>query len=767
MPAYVGQSFEELRCQDYNQNRRYGSNPGNTFASGAFGGGTNQASGLFGSQAQNSPFGTSNNVNQSPAFGATTGTTQPANIFGNTAANQTGTFGQSSGLFGNNNNLSTSTPSSGLFGSNTSSTFGANPGTPNTGAFGQANSNPFGSQHVQISNSPFGGTTGNTFGQGNTSTTKPFSFGGNQTNNSFGSGTTNSGPSGNSLFAQGPGNATNTSTGSGLFGQSSANTNTNQGLFGQNANTPGTGGGFNFGPATNSTPATTNTGITTGGFNFGSSSNGATASTGQKPFSFGTPASGTSGTFGASQNNAPKAFSFGPTTTGGTANSSSLFNQAGATSGATTNNLLFGNSPQGTNLFGNGSGSQVSNSSNVFGKPATGNLFGNSQGSSTASNLFGASQQQNTASGFNVGSVAPTGNQAATSIFGQVQGSSIPQSQPAIEHNPYGTNPLFSSVSSQSGGRSSFGPIATLLVNNNQPKKAATLPQFKLASQSPASNRIYGIRPSTQNNLSPVGQPRKSQFSLFDENLLLQPNAFSPRSNLKRLVIDRKVVDRELLAGGSELQPDNSRPPKTSDAGKLQVEIRRASPPGISTDAKDNEKSSVGGQRSAPAESNTPEGKPDSTALRSTSKSPGTETYWTSPSMTQLLEYSKAQLSKVKDFKVGRRGYGQISFSGFVDLSTLETLEDVTGQIVVFEPKMCTVYPQESIKPEIGRGLNVPATITLEQCFPLSKDTRQPIRDTAHPRFQQHVDRLKRMTGTEFVDYLADTGTWVFRVNHF
>jgi len=77
------------------------------------------------------------------------------------------------------------------------------------------------------------------------------------------------------------------------------------------------------------------------------------------------------------------------------------------------------------------------------------------------------------------------------------------------------------------------------------------------------------------------------------------------------------------------------------------------------------------------------------------------------------------------------------------------------------------VYPDESAKPPVDEGMNQPAQITLERCWPLDRATRQPIRDPMHKRYRQHVARLQRMPDTEFVEYVGDSGTWIFRVQHF
>lgn len=139
--------------------------------------------------------------------------------------------------------------------------------------------------------------------------------------------------------------------------------------------------------------------------------------------------------------------------------------------------------------------------------------------------------------------------------------------------------------------------------------------------------------------------------------------------------------------------------------------------------------------------------------------------YWTLPSMSQIL--SMRDVRAVSGFVVGRKGYGQVRFLQPVDLSQVRSIPDIPGSIVVFELKICTVYPDESMKPPEGKGLNVPAIITLEKCWPVSKETRRPILDVENPRFIAHVERLKRQPDTEFIDYIADTGSWIFKVLHF
>ncbi len=141
------------------------------------------------------------------------------------------------------------------------------------------------------------------------------------------------------------------------------------------------------------------------------------------------------------------------------------------------------------------------------------------------------------------------------------------------------------------------------------------------------------------------------------------------------------------------------------------------------------------------------------------------------PNESTLRKLSYAQLSAVHNFTIGERGVGQVRFLQPIDLTKVP-LSDIFERIVVFEPRLITLYPddqfgEEEEKPAVGSGLNVPAEIRLERCWPLCKSDRSPIKDMGDPRLQAHIDRLKAMPDTHFVDYLPETGTWIFRVEHF
>ena len=115
-----------------------------------------------------------------------------------------------------------------------------------------------------------------------------------------------------------------------------------------------------------------------------------------------------------------------------------------------------------------------------------------------------------------------------------------------------------------------------------------------------------------------------------------------------------------------------------------------------------------------------------------------------------------ASTASVPNFIVGRKGYGTISFNSPVDCTNVPSLS-ILREIVEIERGRATVYPDESRKPSVGTGLNVPAEVTLE-------NVRPP------PDFEgdeYYIKELRETPDTTFVSYDLETGVWVFTVGHF
>ncbi|KAF5196486.1 Nuclear pore complex protein nup98a [Thalictrum thalictroides] len=91
--------------------------------------------------------------------------------------------------------------------------------------------------------------------------------------------------------------------------------------------------------------------------------------------------------------------------------------------------------------------------------------------------------------------------------------------------------------------------------------------------------------------------------------------------------------------------------------------------------------------------------------------------YYTEPGIQELVAKERVEpgfCQHVKNFVVGRHGYGIIKFIGETDVRGLD-LES----IVQFNNREVFVYMDDSKKPPMGQGLNKPAEVTLLniKCF--------------------------------------------------
>ncbi|XP_051120462.1 nuclear pore complex protein NUP98A [Andrographis paniculata] len=140
--------------------------------------------------------------------------------------------------------------------------------------------------------------------------------------------------------------------------------------------------------------------------------------------------------------------------------------------------------------------------------------------------------------------------------------------------------------------------------------------------------------------------------------------------------------------------------------------------------------------------------------------------YYTEPRIQELAAKERAEpgfCRHVRDFVVGRHGYGSIKFFGETDVRRLD-LES----LIQFNNREVIVYMDESKKPPVGQGLNKPAEVTLLniKCF----DKKSGQQYTEGPRIDKYKEMLKRKAedqGAEFVSYDAAKGEWKFRVSHF
>ncbi|GAN09230.1 nuclear pore protein [Mucor ambiguus] len=725
MPQYKNYSLEELRLQDYQQNRKTATGaPG---GAGAFGASTG---GAFGASA-----GATGSAFGQPA-GATGGfgQQQQTSAFGQPA--QTSAFGAGAtggGLFGQQQQQPATTSAFGQPAAGTSA-FGAS-----TSAFGQpAAASGFGA----------GAATGGAFGA---AASKPFSFG--------------------STPAPATGGFGQPATSA--FGQPAAST----GAFGQQqpATTSAFGGGFGQKPAT--TPATGGFGTgfgqpaATGGFGQPAATGGFGAST-SKPassFSFGAAApTSTAGGFGTGfgATPAPATGGFGQPATGGlfgaakpAAPTSSLFSNTGAT-GATGG---FGG-------FGAGATGAAGTTGGLFGqKPATGlggtggGLFGNSTMGATNSG-FGFGQQQQGTNSFNL----PT--QGGLTSFGTNPLQPGMQQQPLIatvDKNPYGNNPLFD-LSKAPHTPSGFKSGASAVALDGSSRKSSN-PHYPISPRvvSKIKLRGFNFHPSRTS----ARQVSTSNLEGISDDAVLGSGAFAPRTHNKKLVFDNDIDAASIVDLVNSKKSDKRRvmfdPQLEYVAAKENnAATSAAATPATSTTTTTTTTiiSEVTATRDAPSTSNK-NAASSSIATSSASNVALNNNYYISPSLDTLVNMPKEGLKHVQNLVVGRKGYGEIRFDQPVDLTDV-AIEDIMGNIVVIEEKTVVVYPDQENKPAKGTGLNLPATIKIENCFSHDKNTGAPIKDPAHPRFNLFKERLRKRDNVEFIDY-TNNGEWTFKVQEF
>lgn len=140
--------------------------------------------------------------------------------------------------------------------------------------------------------------------------------------------------------------------------------------------------------------------------------------------------------------------------------------------------------------------------------------------------------------------------------------------------------------------------------------------------------------------------------------------------------------------------------------------------------------------------------------------------YYTSPSIAELAARESNEpgcCSHVKDFTVGRHGYGSIKFDGETDVRKLDI-----ASIVEFKYREILVYTDESKRPPVGQELNKPAEITLLNVKCVDKKTGLPL--TEGPEVDRYKEILAQWTeknGAEFLAFDAVKGVWKFRIKHF
>lgn len=791
---------------------------GTSFGSGTSGGGLFGAKpasgGLFGTTPTSQPSGgLFGNATSNTGFGA--GTSTGFGSGGNTGG----------GLFGGANNQqkpggfsfggTTNTGATSGFGTGTGG-FGNTTTTSGSGLFGGATAaaTPFGAQQQQpgATSNPFGSSFGSTPQNQNPNQNNAQ----NNTGSLFGGFGANQ-PSKPGLF--GSTQSTNNATGTGLFGANSGaqQQQPNGGLFG--ANNPNQGGSTLFGA-----PKPENAGTSL----FGGANQNNTANTGTSLFGgFGTAQNqptqspGLFGNTQQQQQQQQKPGLFGTTNPSGTG--SSLFGNNNTTNQQPSSNSLFGGmgnnnnqvQPQqsGSGFFGNNNNSNNNNSPSLFGAsqqqqnvlqppPALTASLTSAAPYGSASIFSGLPPPPPTS----VGPIA-----TPISIGQKLRKSAI---LPQYKHNPSAATRLITPQKRGYGfSYSTYGTPSSVSSNISTP---GGLSSSLLGG---SYGRGLGKSLSTSNL-------RRTFDS--DADSILSPGAFSAGSSrysnsgsLKRLTIDRSL--RSDLFGSPAVaalpSPDKNDGSKQPGILKKKVSFD-ASTIGGSNNQENGMSNGVTHGTSGRAEAGNPtptaqeqgflrsssrgngrsngvrtngasglaemeqvrgnelavvheDGSPEPAPATAPSKYPKPSQadlqpgqYYTRPSREELKKMPRDQLKQVSNFTIGREGCGNVVFDQPADLTTVD-LDNMYDNFVVITTRSLTVYPDPSKKPARGTALNLPATITLVNSWPRNKNRKTPLGQTAGPEFDRHVDRLRKVGGTEFVKYDKDAGAWVFKVPHF
>ncbi|KAK4764700.1 hypothetical protein SAY86_025790 [Trapa natans] len=134
--------------------------------------------------------------------------------------------------------------------------------------------------------------------------------------------------------------------------------------------------------------------------------------------------------------------------------------------------------------------------------------------------------------------------------------------------------------------------------------------------------------------------------------------------------------------------------------------------------------------------------------------------YYMLPSLEDLAARESKDpgyLSRVRDFTVGRFGYGCVKFLGETDARWLDL-----NDIVKFNRHEVVVYEDESAKPAVGHGLNKPAEVTLVLQIPSVCSGDGQV-DNVVVKLREVTERQ----GATFVSYDTNHGLWKFLVQHF
>uniref|UniRef100_A0A0D9XX78 Nucleoporin autopeptidase n=1 Tax=Leersia perrieri TaxID=77586 RepID=A0A0D9XX78_9ORYZ len=423
-------------------------------------------------------------------------------------------------------------------------------------------------------------------------------------------------------------------------------------------------------------------------------------------------------------------------------------------------------------LSGFGSSTSALSTGNLFSTPTpgmTGGLFGSMPSPNSTTPTFQQFAPSQTSSMF---SFQPPVQTARTGGF-----SGIPNTmnqahigeptasqtnmvmQPRFVTNPFGTLPTMPQVDLGNGGSApsvQYG-ISSLPVAEKPPM--SRMPSSMVVPRHLSQRRIK-LLPRKYNPTSDGKVP----FFADDEESPATPKAdafFIPRENPRNLVIrpidqwpSRGAVDRQQI-------PNNS-----ADIDKGALAGSEFNNTAVSPTRSTAIESSIHCDDQTPNEPETLTRHGNGASIERLVPKLVHADYYTEPGLGELAAKERAEpgyCSRVRDFAVGRHGYGSIKFIGETDVRGLD-LES----IVEFNNREVIVYKDDSKKPPVGEGLNKPAVVTLLNIKCMNKKTSEQY--TEGPRIDKYKEMLVKKAeeqGAEFISFDAAKGEWKFRVKHF
>nr|XP_010914821.1 nuclear pore complex protein NUP98A isoform X1 [Elaeis guineensis] len=403
------------------------------------------------------------------------------------------------------------------------------------------------------------------------------------------------------------------------------------------------------------------------------------------------------------------------------------------------------------------------------------------QASSTFS--FGSFGQTQPASSSGFGSTSNIFNQGA---FGQsrVASQSNMVMQPASITNPFGTLPAMPQMSIGRVGSApsiQYGISSMPVAEKPIPVRTSSLLVPRHLSQRRIKLPARKYHPKTDG-------PRVPFFS-DDEEAPSTPKAdalFIPRENPRTLIIrpieqwpSRNSVEKQIIP--------KDKPVPTNENGKVSGEPSAPALNESFTEYRDERPTENGSTREQNSTLSPSKPAQKANGIQDDHTQKGIQAaivyehgadiealmpklrhadYYTEPRVQELAAKERAEpgyCRRVKDFVVGRLGFGSIKFYGETDVRRLD-LES----IIQFNNREVIVYKDESKKPSVGQGLNKPAEVTLLNIKCMNKKTgQQYIEGPKIDKYKEMLMKKAQEQGAEFISYDPVRGEWKFRVKHF